>query len=235
MARETKRFFGIIAIIIVLLMIVGAVVRNSYTGPKTIKELSKVKNINEFRMVCGDIDEELLNSNVKTIDDVANKSDLIVKVKVTDDKILEDADTKTKVKVEKIIKSDGGNIKKGDDIYIYEMIIFSNLDDSIMTNAKYNYLDTGKEYYLCLNSLKTIKGYKKSEEEKKTYMYSTNYYSVYSASKEQKVVKLSKKKIYNEEYKYRDLKDQVILTSDKNVVDDYNKMSEKFVQKYFES
>lgn len=63
-------------------------------------------------------------------------------------------------------------------------------------------------------------------------MYSTNYYSVYSASKEQKVVKLSKKKIYNEEYKYRDLKDQVILTSDKKVVDDYNKMSESFAQKY---
>ena len=178
------------------------------------------------------LDEELLNSNVKTIDDVANKSDLIVKVKISDEKIIEDADIKTKVKVEKIIKSDGRNIKKGDDIYIYEMINFSNVDDSIMTNAKYNYLDTGKEYYLCLNSLKTIKGYKKSEEEKKTYMYSTNYYSVYSASKEQKVVKLSKKKIYNEEYKYRDLKDQVILTSDKKVVDDYNKMSESFAQKY---
>ena len=65
-------------------------------------------------------------------------------------------------------------------------------------------------------------------------MYSTNYYSVYSASKEQKVVKLSKKKIYNVEYKYRDLKDQVILTSDKNVVDDYNKMSERFAQKYMD-
>lgn len=234
MARETKRFFGIIVVLILLSMVAGVVVRNSYTGFKNIKELSKVKNINEFRMSCGDSDEELLNSNVKTIDDVANKSDLIVKVKISDEKIIEDADIKTKVKVEKIIKSDGRNIKKGDDIYIYEMINLSMVDDSIMTNAKYNYLDTGKEYYLCLNSLKTIKGYKKSEEEKKTYMYSTNYYSVYSASKEQKVVKLSKKKIYNEEYKYRDLKDQVILTSDKKVVDDYNKMSESFAQKYMD-
>lgn len=232
MARETKRFFGIIVVLILLSMVAGVVVRNSYTGFKNIKELSKVKNINEFRMSCGDSDEELLNSNVKTIDDVANKSDLIVKVKISDEKIIEDADIKTKVKVEKIIKSDGRNIKKGDDIYIYEMIDISKVDDSFMTSAKYNYLDTGKEYYLCLNSLKTIKGYKKSEEEKKTYMYSTNYYSVYSASKEQKVVKLSKKKIYNEEYKYRDLKDQVILTSDKKVVDDYNKMSESFAQKY---
>lgn len=234
MARETKRFFGIIVVLILLSMVAGVVVRNSYTGFKNIKELSKVKNINEFRISCEDSDEELLNSNVKTIDDVANKSDLIVKVKISDEKIIEDADIKTKVKVEKIIKSDGRNIKKGDDIYIYEMINLSMVDDSIMTNAKYNYLDTGKEYYLCLNSLKTIKGYKKSEEEKKTYMYSTNYYSVYSASKEQKVVKLSKKKIYNVEYKYRDLKDQVILTSDKNVVDDYNKMSESFAQKYMD-
>ncbi|SDY59100.1 hypothetical protein [Lachnobacterium bovis] len=234
MARGTKRFFGIIVVLILLSMVAGVVVRNSYTGFKNIKELSKVKNINEFRMSCGDNDEELLNSNVKTIDDVANKSDLIVKVKISDEKIIEDADIKTKVKVEKIIKSDGRNIKKGDDIYIYEMIDISKVDDSFMTSAKYNYLDTGKEYYLCLNSLKTIKGYKKSEEEKKTYMYSTNYYSVYSASKEQKVVKLSKKKIYNVEYKYRDLKDQVILTSDKNVVDDYNKMSESFAQKYMD-
>lgn len=232
MARETKRFFGVIVVLILLSMVAGVVVRNSYTGFKNIKELSKVRNINEFRISCGDSDEELLNSNVKTIDDVANKSDLIVKVKISDEKIIEDADIKTKVKVEKIIKSDGRNIKKGDDIYIYEMIDLSKVDDSFMTSAKYNYLDTGKEYYLCLNSLKTIKGYKKSEEEKKTYMYSTNYYSVYSASKEQKVVKLSKKKIYNEEYKYRDLKDQVILTSDKKVVDDYNKMSESFAQKY---
>lgn len=234
MARETKRFFGIIVVLILLSMVAGVVVRNSYTGFKNTKELSKVKNINEFRISCGDSDEELLNSNVKTIDDLANKSDLIVKVKISDEKIIEDADIKTKVKVEKIIKSDGRNIKKGDDIYIYEMIDLSKVDDSFMTSAKYNYLDTGKEYYLCLNSLKTIKGYKKSEEEKKTYMYSTNYYSVYSASKEQKVVKLSKKKIYNEEYKYRDLKDQVILTSDKNVVDDYNKMSESFAQKYMD-
>ncbi len=234
MARETKRFFGVIVVLILLSMVAGVVVRNSYTGFKNIKELSKVKNINEFRISCGDSDEELLNSNVKTIDDVANKSDLIVKVKISDEKIIEDADIKTKVKVEKIIKSDGRNIKKGDDIYIYEMIDLSKVDDSFMTSAKYNYLDTGKEYYLCLNSLKTIKGYKKSEEEKKTYMYSTNYYSVYSASKEQKVVKLSKKKIYNEEYKYRDLKDQVILTSDKKVVDDYNKMSESFAQKYMD-
>lgn len=110
MARETKRFFGIIVVLILLSMVAGVVVRNSYTGFKNIKELSKVKNINEFRMSCGDSDEELLNSNVKTIDDVANKSDLIVKVKISDEKIIEDADIKTKVKVEKKIKSDGRNI-----------------------------------------------------------------------------------------------------------------------------
>ena len=42
------------------------------------------------------------------------------------------------------------------------MINLSMVDDSIMTNAKYNYLDTGKEYYLCLKEIMCICFYFKS-------------------------------------------------------------------------
>ena len=232
MSRETKRFFGIIAVLILLSIIVGVIVRNSYTGFKTVKELSKAKNIDDFLVGVEDSDEELLNSNVKNLDDLEKKSDLIVKVKVSDEKIIEAADLKTKVKVEKVIKSDGSDIKKGSDIYIYEMINLSEVDDNFLTHTKYNYLGTGKEYYLCLNKLKTIKGYKKSEEEKKTYMYSTNYFSAYSASNNQKAIKLSKNKLYNVEYKYKNVKNQVILTSDKKIIEKYNYMKSSFVRKY---
>lgn len=193
MTKGTKIYMGICAVVFVCVAIAGVLTRFSFQGSTTLKQLKGSNNINEYAVqIFEDDSEDSIFANVSNYSDLEKSSELIAKVKVTDDRNLYSNTINTRVILEEIYKSEI-NLAKDDNLYIYEPADFEEefgIYDSI---GGYQLMESGKEYYVFLNPLKTAQGYKKSEKEKITFVPSTTKFSVYSIeNKKQKVLNQKK-------------------------------------------
>lgn len=235
MTKGTKIYMGICAAVLVCAVVVGVLTRFSFQGSTTLKHLTDNSNINQYTIQIFQEDgvDDLYNmfAKVSNYSGLEKCSELIAKVKVTDDRKLYSNTINTKVVLEEIYKSDG-NLAKNDNIYIYEPADFEEEFEIFDSQNGYQLMESGKEYYVFLNGLKTAEGYKKSEKEKITFLPSTTKFSVYSTdNKKQKVLNQEKIDGDEERYKYGEIKNLNILTSSKSELETYENIRMEFMNK----
>lgn len=226
---------GICAAVLVCTAVAGVLTRFSFQGSTTLKQLTDNSNINQYTIQIFQEDgvDNLYNmfAKVSNYSELEKSSELIAKVKVTDDRKLYSNTINTKVVLEEIYKSDG-NLAKNDNIYIYEPADFEEEFEIFDSQNGYQLMESGKEYYVFLNGLKTAQGYKKSEKEKITFLPSTTKFSVYSTdNKKQKVLNQEKIDGDEERYKYGEIKNLNILTSSKSELETYENIRMEFMNK----
>lgn len=226
---------GICAAVLVCTAVAGVLTRFSFQGSTTLKQLTDNSNINQYTIQIFQEDgvDNLYNmfAKVSNYSELEKSSELIAKVKVTDDRKLYSNTINTKVVLEEIYKSDG-NLAKNDNIYIYEPAYFEEEFEIYDSQDGYQLMESGKEYYVFLNGIKTAEGYKKSEKEKITFLPSTTKFSVYSTdNKEQKVLNQEKIDGDEERYNYGEIKNLNILTSSKNELEIYENIRMELINK----
>ena len=117
---------GICAAVLVCAVVVGVLTRFSFQGSTTLKHLTDNSNINQYTIQIFQEDgvDDLYNmfAKVSNYSALEKCSELIAKVKVTDDRKLYSNTINTKVVLEEIYKSDG-NLAKNDNIYIYLLFL----------------------------------------------------------------------------------------------------------------
>lgn len=235
MSKGTKIYMGICSLIIACAVIVGVFTRLSFQGSTTLDQLMSSKNTDKYTIQIFEDDSQddkfSQFANVKNYDELNKNSVLIAKVKVTHDRSLYSNTVNTRAIIKEIYKSDG-NLKKNDNIYIYEPADFEEDFEIFDSTGGYQLMETGKEYYVFLNGLKTAQGYKKSKKEKITFVPSTTKYSVYSAENKKKQV-LDNEKINGnkKEYHYGEIKNLSILTFEKNELRTYDNIRTEFMKK----
>ena len=235
MTKGTKIYMGICAAVLVCTAVAGVLTRFSFQGSTTLKQLTDNSNINQYTIQIFQEDgvDNLYNmfAKVSNYSELEKSSELIAKVKVTDDRKLYSNTINTKVVLEEIYKSDG-NLAKNDNIYIYEPAYFEEEFEIYDSQDGYELMESGKEYYVFLNGIKTAEGYKKSEKEKITFLPSTTKFSVYSTdNKEQKVLNQEKIDGDEERYNYGEIKNLNILTSSKNELEIYENIRMELINK----
>lgn len=235
MTKGTKIYMGICAAVLVCTAVAGVLTRFSFQGSTTLKQLTDNSNINQYTIQIFQEDgvDNLYNmfAKVSNYSELEKSSELIAKVKVTDDRKLYSNTINTKVVLEEIYKSDG-NLAKNDNIYIYEPADFEEEFEIFDSQNGYQLMESGKEYYVFLNGLKTAQGYKKSEKEKITFLPSTTKFSVYSTdNKKQKVLNQEKIDGDEERYNYGEIKNLNILTSSKNELEIYENIRMELISK----
>ena len=228
MTKGTKKYIGICCIVFVLAVFMGIVVRFSFQGSTTVTKLMN-NNIDEYTIQLEEIDEEDNFAIVKDYKELESKSEFIAKIKVTDDRELYANTIKTKVKLEKIYKSDK-KLLKNDYVYIYELAAFEEDFGIYDAMEGYQLMQSGREYYVFLNTIKTAKGYQKSKEENVTYLPSTTCYSVIPVSPG-KIETLKQEKVDSGEYCYKDIKNMEILTTSKEVLKTYSSIKKDALKK----
>ena len=96
----------------------------------------------------------------------------------------------------------------------------------------YKSFDHRKEKDVFLNSEKVIRGYKKSENEKRSYLPSTTKYSIYPVKNRKQKEILSQKKLDNGEYSYGKIKNYYILTTRLEELKQYMENKKELKQVY---
>lgn len=229
MTKNTKRYIGIFIILFAIACIIGIVTRFSYHGSITLKQLENRNDINEYSLQLDeDGESEDIFDSIHSYDELKKFSEVIAKIKVSEDRELYSDTIKTKVTVEDIYKNNN-EIENVKEIYIYEPFSFNEDLKVFSSTGGYQLMKTGEEYYVFLNSLKTIDKYKKSKDEKLTFTPSTTQYSIIPI-KERKVALLEQEKANSGEYCYQDIKDFDILTMNLEVFNTY-KMITKDIKK----
>lgn len=95
-------------------------------------------------------------------------------------------------------------------------------------------MQTGKEYLLFLRKLQAAKGYHFSEKEKKTFLPCTAGYSKFPLESGE-MKRLDVQKLDDGEYKYKDIQNLEIITSEQSVLDKYEDFKKKAYEKYGEA
>ena len=231
MIRGTKVYITTVTVLFLLVIAVTIMTRFSFKGSVTLKQLQASNDLNDYTVQFGDDAE--VNDVFKTIndyDDLKEKSKVIAKVHVTDERKLSANAVYTKVIVKDIYKSDQ-SFNKNDAIYIYEPVCFEEEFEIFDSSSGYQLMRTNDDYYVFLNELPTAERYVKSEKEKISFVPSTLKYSVYS-TKNNKIKLLDKKRIDGdkEEYKYADVKELDILTYNNGALDKYKIIKKNIIK-----
>lgn len=223
MTKKTKLYFLVIFFITALCLLAGIVTRYSYTGYREFDKMEKAEKLAEYSVqISEDRESEIFSTSIKNYNDLEKTADLIIKVSATNErKLFLHTSTKTKVIVDEVIK---GNIKAGQEIYIYEPANFSySISKSYQSLGGYQIMKQGEKYYLFLQKLKTAEGYKMSDKEKHTYLPTTAAFSKYPL-KEGDLKTVDEKKLYNDGYKYGEIENLEIITSEQKILLKYKKM-----------
>lgn len=229
MTKGTKRYFILCLVILIFVIVLAIVTRFSFKGARTFKELQSSNGVDNYTVQLGEAYERNdAFKNVNSYEKLKDKSDLCVKIHVTDERKLYTNTVYTKAIVEKIYTSDC-ELNEGDEIYIYEPVSFQEDFEIYDASNGYQLMRTEDEYYIFLNKLPAVKEYKKTKNEEKTYIPSTVKYSVYGVNGGQSQV-LDKGRIEGdgEAYKYKDVKNYDILTTNEDELEKYNGIRTSF-------
>lgn len=220
MRRSNKFFISGIAIILLSSLILGVMTRLSIVDNSFLGKYISFSEGNNYKLSLREEDEYTkiyFENNINSIEELKDKSDLIVKVKATPKRMVYSQSIKTKVEVLEVYKSD--IIKEKNEIYIYEPNYF--ISDQYISMSGYNIMEEDKEYIFFLKNLEVPKEYKYKKDEAITFMPVSTLYSKISVDKDDKLEVISKDDIDKEKIDYEQIKDFDILTTSENVIDKY--------------
>ncbi|MBX4266146.1 hypothetical protein [Clostridium estertheticum] len=221
MNMKNKIYYIIISVSVILCMIIGFWVKNSFYNIVDSQNLEKevsnysVANLDDF------VGKLYFDNNIKKFPELQKKSDLIVEIKLTANRKLYNQAILSEAEVLKTYK---GKVKQGDKILIYEPVSFSN--DFYYTASGYNFMRKNNSYIVFLKNLTIPKGYKYKNDEAKTYLPVSTVFAKYNIKYTNKEKILDKTRLSNEgksnEIKYKDVKNNEIISTDVKTVDLYN-------------
>ena len=232
MTRGTKKYIMLSAVLLVCAVITGVFIRFSYQGSTTLDQLTGNNDVDKYTVqVISNDSEDGVFTNVSSYNELEKKSGLIAKVRITNERELYASAVRTKAVLEEIYKSDK-QLSQNQEIYIYEPVYFEEKFDIFDSLDGYQLMKSGKEYYVFLNGLKTVKGYKQSEKEKVTFVPSTTKFSVFSTDNNKlKALDAQRLDGDGEQYIYQEIKDCNMLTSSKKEVETYHTVKKELEKK----
>ncbi|MCB2360023.1 hypothetical protein [Clostridium estertheticum] len=218
---KNKVYYIIISVSVILCLIIGFWVKNSFYNTVDSQNLEKevsnytVANLDDF------VGKLYFDNNIKKFSELQKESDLIVEIKLTGNRKLYEEATLTEVEVLKTYK---GKEKPKDKILIYEPVFFGS--DIYYTASGYNFMRKNNSYIIFLKNLKIPKGYKYKNDEAKTYLPVSTVFAKYNIKYTNKEKILDKTRFSNEgkssDLKFKDVKNKEIVSIDIKTVDLYN-------------
>ena len=231
MLMKNKIYYIIISVSVILCLIIGVLVKNSFYNkldPQNLeKEVSNyiVVNLDDF------VGKLYFDNNIEKFSELQKTSDLIVEIKLTGNRSLYNQATLSEAEVLNIYK---GKVKLGDKILIYEPVFF--LSDSYYTASGYNLMKKSNSYIIFLKNLKVPKGYKYKNDEARTYLPVSTIFAKYNTklTDKQKIIDKTKLNNPNEDknLKYKDVKDNEIISTDIKIIDQYNSFKLSVLKRY---
>lgn len=166
-------FTIIVSLIIISSILIGLKTKQSFN-------FSKNSDINiDNYIVYNSRDLSGYYSEINGKDDLVEKSEVILKVAMTNSREMVTRATLSKVKVVSVLK---GKIPNENDIYIYEPYNIRTDNSSIYTYTGYLPMRSGEEYIVCLKQLEVPNGYKKTDKQEKSYMFINPIWGKYNVN-----------------------------------------------------
>ena len=219
-----KRLFRAVLILSVLILssaMYGKKVMTTVWGEKNPDILLTSMN-NITICVADELNENFDDEQINDYDDLIDTSAIILKGKVDGERTMSVGSTDTNFIVDKIYKDDTKSLISGENIIIVEP--FSIHLEAVYNSFGYQMLKKGEEYILFLNPLKCVDGYRYSNKEKISFMPSTQYFSRYCITMEEKMKLLEQN---DDELLYSDYSENAFLTYDSNIKAKYIAIQEK--------
>lgn len=232
MTRRTKQYFLICFLCFMLSLVIGLVVKFSFHGYRDFQSMETKENLSKYQLQIMETNNESVFLKTKNLKKIKKQSDEFLRVKVLKERKLYRDVTRTKVKIEKVYKSFDYR-KANETIWIDEPAAFMKSYGEIYDSVEgYQLMNDGEEYDVFLNSEKVVRGYKKSENEKRSYLPSTTKYSIYPVKNRKQKEILSQKKLDNGEYSYGKIKNYYILTTRLEELKQYMENKKELKQVY---
>lgn len=230
MTRRTKQYFLICFLCFILSVMIGIVVKFSFHGYRDFRLMETKEDLSKYQLQIMEANDESVFLKAKNLKKIKEQSGEFLRIKVLKERKLYRGVTETKVKIEKVYKS-LDHRKENETIWIDEPAVFIKADGETYDSVEgYQLMNDGEEYDVFLNSEKTVRGYEKSEHERRTYLPSTTKYSIYPVkSRKQKEI-LSQKKLDNGEYFYGEIKNYYVLTTKLEELKQYIENKEELKQ-----
>ena len=220
MRKSNKFFLSGLIIVLVSSVIVGIMTRlsiedNSYLGKYisfsegTNYKLSLQEDDNFTRIY--------FDNNISNIKELEDKSDVVIKVKVTPKREVFSQAVRTKVEVLDVYKSD--TIKEHSEIYIYEPSYF--ISNQYISMGGYNIMEEDKEYVFFLKNLTVPNGYKYKNDEEVSFIPVSTLYSKFSFDGDNKISTIPQDDIDREEVNYNQIRELNIITTRQEVINKY--------------
>lgn len=166
MLSKNKNYIFIITFVLIVLSLI-------MTGVKTKKSFQYVEHENVDLInykIFNNYSNQVYYDKLDNIEDIFNKTPIILKVKMTNEREVLNQTVLSTVIIEKVYKSEI-DISINDSIYLYEPITIQENTGSIYTTGGYIPMVENKEYIVFLKSLKIPDGYSMSDKEKVSFMY----------------------------------------------------------------
>lgn len=167
-----------------------------------------------------------INNPSCTLADIEAAADIVVKIKVCDDRVMSLRTTQSLIQIEEIFYDPFEELSINDEIYIIEPVSFIR-GDSFYTGG-WNYMQTGQEYIVYLKHLECIEGYEYTDQEQISYMPVSELYAKYNVNEVEVVEVLQDK----ENLIYKEVQNYAFLSEDIECVDTYNKIQEQIMEKF---
>lgn len=206
-----------ISLSLIICIALGILTRNSYLNNVDVKRLPD--KISRYRIALeedgGWLSEIYFDNNIRSLSQLKEKADVIVKVKPLKERKLLNQALLTKVQILEIYKND--NLKKGENIYIYEPTFLGN-DEVYMPDGYIMQLDD-QEYIFFLKKLKVPNGYKYKGKEKISYMPVSTIFGKYTV-KETNTSIISEEKLKEGIY-FSEIRNMDIVTTNSKILETY--------------
>lgn len=232
MSKGTKIFVFTIVALVGIAFIFGQVTRNSF-------DLNhKILSLDEFQhFQIGSLNywqTNYFNDDIQTLEELEAASDLIVTVGEVRERELVKQATKTTLVIDKVLKGDANS---GDEIILYEPAYFIKwMDDhqnGYFDSSGYQLIQDGNQYILFLNHLQAPLGYKWSEEEKRSFLPTSQLYAKYLLNTDTEL----NTQLIDESQSLKtwgQIQDFEILTQDRQILNHYIQLKNQILTKYFE-
>lgn|GEM_PF-675723 len=219
-----KNIRNILYVSLFILILIGSAVygnktANSFHDNTNVNELVKQSGVLLSLDDTGQFSSIYFNNNLSSFDQLENESELIVKVKLSRNRINYTQAVRTLVHVTDVFK--GNEVKIGDNIIIFEPSNFLGLNYFSLDG--YNLMRSDKEYILFLKHLKKPEAYHYTDDQAVTFMPISSYYAKYPMNSLSGEGYLSREDL-DKGINYSSIKDWDIFTTDQNKLKKYNEL-----------
>lgn len=230
MSKGTKLFIFTIILLIGGAFIFGQVTRKSFDLN------NKIANFEEFQHFQAESFSyrpmNYFNDDIQTVEELEKASDLIVTVSEVRERELVKQATKTTLVIDKVLK---GEANSGDEIILYEPAYFIKwMDDhqnGYFDSSGYQLIQDGNKYILFLSHLQAPQGYKWSEEEKRSFLPTSQLYAKYPLTINTEV----ESQLMDEGQlleTWGQTRDYELLINDKQILNHYISLKNQILTKY---